>query len=314
VLLPNKLLQVTVNDQNYLDSPLFRVSIPSVHKEDYIMAAIKAGTNQPSTNGRNLRMNSSIRNTLGTFYKASQVTTAVYKDGGQVTSQEEADKLISSWYQARYDNLTDFERAHAVHLEQVVQEISSMEPITYASAGKDLETMIMSLNNKIARWALATAPICPPDFELVDDKGEKHQIKVKTEVTEVTGPNPLLPDEWNGTTCQYSNARNQGEMRSYWPKEVTDRLKTELIQMAGINFAFSDGAGNITMTPAEGFYPCVTAFGRIIIGYKQSATIQAVNNKNVVILDQVQAMLNAVKASKAKVTPIQGGTTGKASS
>lgn len=226
-----------------------------------------------TSNLGSLRMNAATRSSIGSFFKAEQVTTAVFKNGQQMQDNQEISKVISSWYAYKAEQTGEFEKVHETLLQKVVTELMTVDTMYWGCQNLSKKAMIESLSNKLSRVALTTAPIIPTQFRIGEDSYEIKTIRVS-----VNGPNPLIPDNWDkNKTCQYSNARNANDVNSYWPEHITHRLIDDLTRRARIELVYLDESEQ-EVSENEGL-PAVMVGGKVFIAYKKDVSLKPVDNK-----------------------------------
>lgn len=239
------------------------------------MAILKnSSVNFSNTNNvGSFRMNAATRSSIGSFFKAEQVTTAVFKNGQQIQDTKEISKVISSWYAYKAEQTGEFEKVHETLLQKVVTELMTVDTMYWGCQNLSKAAMLESLSNKLCRVALTTAPIIPTQFRIGEDSYEIKTIRIS-----VNGPNPLIPDNWDRTKlCQYSNARNANDVNSYWPEHITDRLIEDLRRRARIELVYLDEAEQ-EVSEKEGL-PAIMVSGKVFIAYKKDVSLKPVDNK-----------------------------------
>lgn len=228
--------------------------------------------NGPVIKTGNLRMNARTRSSIGTFYKAVQVQTAVYEDGVQITDQAKVDHVLSSWYAAKARDRVSFLKSLETNTAQVVQELSQLEPDGWTMQPNMTENQMWdNLSNKLARIALTTADIIPTTFKIGG-----HSYVIKTTTWEVKGPNPLVPSK-DCQTCLFENASNTVPVNSYWPNEVLQEILKNFNSRAGINRVYVDDNGD-AVGKAAGGLPGIVSNGRLLYYYRKAMELQEINN------------------------------------
>lgn len=224
----------------------------------------------------NRRMDAKTRSSLGTFYKAQQISTGVFdKNGQQILDLTKVNRILSSWYAAKAENKDEFTRSLNENTAQVLTELSAMEPQYWTKQeGMSRDNMIESLGNKMARIALTTADIIPTEFRLGDET-----YTIRTTTLSVKGPNPLIPST-DCETCLYENARNNIPVTSYWPEDVHKLIMKNFSQRAGITLVDLDAQGNV-VAPGEGL-PAIMSHGRVLYAYREGMVLQNLNNRKTI--------------------------------
>lgn len=222
---------------------------------------------------QSMRINAKTKSFLGTWYRAERHVTALFKNGVQIESSEEMERVMTSWYSSQADNMEHFKAEHEKHLNTVIAELNMVDPEYWPVNGKSREEMIISLNNRMSRIALTTAPIIPAHFKIGDDVYDLRSTK-----EEHKGPNPLVPDDVV-ITCKYSNAVESNDVVSYWGEDITRLLIEDLTSAAGLRMVFINSQGEIVPESDEDGLPAVLSRNKVLYTFRPNIKLVDMGQK-----------------------------------